>query len=921
VLAAPAALPQPLTPLVGRATERAALVARLQQPEARLLTLTGPGGVGKTRLALAVAQDLARTRAPRVADGVYWVPLAALGAPEFVLPAIAQALGLRETGWRSLLADLQAALRARALLLLLDNLEHVLDATPPLADLLAVCPQVTLLVTSRAALRLSGELEVAVLPLTLPDPATRSTPESLLQSDACALFVARVQAIQPHFAVTPANAPLIAEICQRLDGLPLAIELAAASSRLLSPHALLARLTHRLDLLTGGERNAPPRHQTLRAAIAWSEQLLTPAEQRLFRWLSVCVGGCDLEAAAALGAAAYQAGADADATISDVSVLAGVSALADHQLLGQVEQSDGEPRMLMLQTIREFGLERLERAGELETAQAAHAAYYLALAEAAAPHLRGADEARIVAELAREQENLRAALDFLLEQAHRSVGASAGARAAEQALRLCVALYWYWYERDATREGQAYLGRALASQEGPEGVARHLRARALYAAAELAHGLDETEETERLCAECLALSQEEGDTTGVASALALLGIVARSRGRYALARTQLEEAAGLFAQQGDSWNQGRCQVELARTATDQGQYERARALLERHLQVCQQADDQLSVHWDQYLLARLLVVQQADLGHAERLAEQSLAFFKSRGYSAYRAYMIALLAQLRLAQGEVTLARTWFEESLTLAQEAGDREGAIEPLLGLARVALAQGDPIMARRRYQEGLATLRAMRSEAFLSAYLEGLAALETTYGAPREAARLWGVADTLRTALGTPLPQVDQAADEHARAQARTALGEQSFRSVWAAGRWMTGEQAVAQALTAQDQQDQWDEAIFTMPAKAPHARSASVSPVRPAMPFGLTTREVEVLRWLAQGLSDAQIAERLVISVRTVNRHTTSLYGKLGVSSRAAATRAALEQGLLADPLWAPSAAPNPTAWEDAKDTQP
>jgi predicted ATPase/DNA-binding CsgD family transcriptional regulator len=914
-LAPPTPLPQPLTALVGRSADRAALVTRLRHPEARLVTLTGPGGVGKTRLALAAAQDLA----PDFADGVYWAPLAALSQPDFVLPAIAQALGLRETGWRPLLTDLQAALRSRSLLLLLDNLERLLDAAPLLAELLVACPQVKMLVTSRVALRLSGEYELTVEPLALPDPAPTSavsaasaapaptTPEVLeavLASPACALFVARAQAVRPELRLTAATAPLIAEICWRLDGLPLALELAAAASRLFAPQALLARLTGglgqglapRLEMLTDGARDAPARHQTLRATIAWSEQLLAPTQQRLFHWLAVCAGGCTLESVEAMADSAGLSASD---------ILAEASALVESHLLRRVGQpdADSEPRLLMLQTIREYGLERLASDGELDAARAAHAAYYLGLAETAAPQLHGAEQAGVVAQLAREQENLRAALDYLLAQAQAPASVPDGAHALEQALRLGAALYWFWHDRGAWREGLAYLDRALAYQagqarwreEGQDGQAPRLRARALYAAAELASGLDETERAETLCEECLALSQEVGDTAGVADALHVLGMVARVRGQYALARSRLEEASGLFARLGVGWKQGACQMELARTATDQCQFERAHALLERHLLVRQQAGNQVEIHWLQYLYARLLVVEQADLDRAKRLVERSLAFFTERGYSTPRAYMLTLLAQLRLAQGELAQAQAWGEESLALTQAAGEREGMIEALLCLARVALAQGDLPTARRHFQVGLATLREMRSEAFLAAYLEGLAAFKTAQGMAREAARLWGAADALRASQGAPLPPVDRATDAHARARARAALGETTFRAAWSEGQRMTPAQAEKQSWHALS-------ALAVAPIPLSTPSPLSQAPRRPgsSAPYELTARELEVLRWLAEGFSDAQIAEQLVISVRTVNRHTAALYSKLGVPSRAAATRVALEQRLLANP---------------------
>ena len=871
VLASPPPLPRPLTPLLGRSFERARLGA-LRLPEVRLLTLTGPGGVGKTHLALEVVHDFA----PDFAGGIYFVSLSAIREPDFVLPAIAQVLGLHETGARPLLEHLQAALEEQSLLLLLDNFEQVLPAAPSLAELLATCPRLKLLVTSRAALRLSGEYELAVRPLALPDLARLPAPESLSQFAACALFIARTTAITPSFTVTPETVRPIAEICLRLDGLPLAIELAAARSRLLPPLALLARLAHPLSVLTNGMCNAPARQQTMRATIAWSYHLLAPEVQQLFRFLSVFAGGCTLSAIEAL---ASPAGLDAG------TVLDGVSALVEHSLLHQAEQPGDERRLLLMETIREYGQECLKHAGEREAARTAHAAYYLALAEEAEPHLRGAEQADFVARLERDQENLRTALRFLLEQ----IGLGEEGLRAELALRLCVALHWFWHVRGSLREGQIFLERALVRREG---VAPRLRARALYAAAELAAGLDEMERSETFCEECLSLSRELGDTAGIASSLDLLGSMARVRGQYALAGPRLEEAAGLFGQMGDRWMQGRCHVEIARMATEQGEYERAGVLLEDHLQFCQQSGDQVGVHWVQYLLAHTLFVQQKELERADLLVRQSLTFFQQQGYAWYRAYPLSLLAQMCLSQSELDLGRERLEESLGLVQEVGDQEGVVEVVLNLARLAVAQGEQASALRRYREALLLLREMGSQQFLAACLEGLAAAVVVQAADQEpsahldwAVLLWGTSAGLREAMGTPLPSAHRPADEQARAAAHRLLGDHRFAAAWAEGRAMTPEQALAA------EGKPWPPTAATS-----HAVKDARLPSHPS-PFGLTPRELDVLRLLAQGLSDAQIAEQLIIARRTVNWYLTSIYSKLAVSSRVAATRAALEYHLL------------------------
>jgi predicted ATPase len=772
-------LPVQPTLLIGREKEVAAVQRLLQRQEVRLLTLTGPGGTGKTRLGLQVAAELS----DQFADGVYFVNLAPISDPAFVVPTISQALDIREVAGQSLSERLKEELQQKQVLLVLDNFEQVVSAALQVTDLLGVCPKLKVLVTSREVLRVRAEHEFAVPPLALPDPTHQPELAQLLQYAAVALFIQRAQAVKPAFQVTAANAPAVAEICVRLDGLPLAIELAAVRIKLLPPQALLARLGQRLVVLTGGAKDVPARQLTLRNTIEWSHQLLDAQEQQLFRRLSAFVGGCTLEAIEAVCAAF---GDEAE------PVFDAVASLIDKSLLQQTGQEDEEPRFVMLETIREFGLEALATSGELEAIREAHALCYLALAEQAEPHLKGAEQGQWFARLEQEHDNLRTALTWLLEVAARGTGKEEGKQQAERALRLCIALFWFWYTRQAS-EGGIFLEQALALGEG---VASLMRARAFDAAAELAWSVGgDNNRAEAWSRESLELFRELGDRHGIATHLNMLSAVVWTRSQFAVARSQLEEAEALFKEVGDTWNRGGCLTQLARIATAQGDYARARALLEESLALYRALGDQVRIGWVLFLQAEMLFLSGGNPAEAQILAEQSLALLREISENWMTFYALRLLGQIRLQQGEQALARELLEMCLANYKKQADRLDIAVTQIDLARVQALRGEGAQARTLYQESLESVRDVDNKEFIPACLEGLASVVAGQREPVWAARLWGMAEDLRKAMGTPLPPVYRTDYERSMAAARTQLGERAFAAAWSEGRTMSLEQVLA------------------------------------------------------------------------------------------------------------------------------
>jgi len=848
-------LPLQPTPFLGREKEVDAAGHLLLRDSTRLVTLTGPGGVGKTRLALQVAADLAE----HFPDGTWFVSLAPIHDPDLVLPTISQVLGLREARDQSPLEHVKSALQAKKVLLLLDNFEQVVSAALAVADLLAGCPRLTVLVTSREGLHVRAEREFPVPALALPDPRRLPDPVALSQYEAVALFIERAQTVTPQFEVTNTNAPAVAEICTRLDGLPLAIELAAARIRLFPPQALLTRLGQRLPLLTSSARDVPARQQTLRSTIKWSYDLLTSDEQRLFRRLSVFAGGCTLEAAESVSA-----------TLGDAlpPVLDRVASLLDKSLLLQTAQQEEEPRLTMLETIREYGLECLAVSGEMVATQQAHTAYYLRLAEEAELGIDSPLQTAWLDHLELEHDNLRAALQRLLKQEQ-------DRESIEMALRFAGALSEFWRIHGHGSEGQTFLNSALAASGG---VATSVRVKVLASAGIIALDRDDFERAEVLCEERLALCRQLGDTQGIAYSLHLLAWAARERGDLTRAGSLFEEALAIRRKLGNKYDIGASLLQWGILMCWQGEYARAGALIEESLTLFREMGQPRLIGWSLYKLAEVLFLSQGDLATVRSLLVESLPLFRAAGEPNGITSYFYLSGRVALSQEDVALARSLAEQGLAIAREGGARLNMVVLLSLLGAVEARQGEHATARTLYEESLAIAMGVGAKQLVAACLEGLASVIAGQGEPAWAARLWGAAEALRETIGKPLPPIEQDTFEHSIAAARAHLGEKPFTFAWSEGRAMTPEQALAA---------KGHTTIFSPPPSKPS----------PTYPDGLTAREVEVLRLVAQGRTDAQIAEQLIISPRTVNNHLTSIYGKLQITSRAAATRYAMEHHLV------------------------
>ncbi len=801
-------VPATLTSFIGREQEVAAICTQLKRADIRLITLLGPGGVGKSRICIQVAREMRN----QFVDGVCFISLGTVKEPALVIPTIARELGIQESGKLPLGELVKRTLRDKQLLLLLDSFEQIMSEASFVEELLACCPDLKVLVTSRAVLHLQAEYEFPVSPLALPDLQQLPPPDALIQLASIALFVQRAQAILPSFEATPANIQSIARICVRLDGLPLAIELAAARIKLFPPSALLARLAQGLQLLKSDLLTLPARQQTLYNTIQWSYDLLDTQEKQLFRQISIFRGGCTLEAIEAIF------GSGQEQTLHIVNV---VSSLLDKSLLQQTEQEDRQPRLAMLDTIREYGQDCLRESGETEECQRAHALYYLGVVEEAGQHLKGIRQIEWLRRLESKQENLRAALQWFIEH-----------KEAELALRFCESfgkfcgLQGYWSEE------QRWLNMVLALSQPPLPQLA-IRTKVLRRAGHLAYRLRDLEKAHALFEESMALSRALDDKQNLAGALNGLGWVCYRQKDIASASNLLTESVVVAYESRDSWAIANALESLGRWIHYQGRTDEAHGVLKESEAIARQLGDK-------ECLARILTtlvsieLAQGHVQYAATLAQEALALAQALNTKPLIALVIDRLGDVALFQGEYERAAALFEERIELAQKLGDKSTIASRRLHLSALALERGDLAIALAFVQECLKFFREQGDNPNIAAalsifgdikrtqkdfpyaldlYKEALQ-LDKDVGNKRSIGRhLIGVAKValeqerselaayvlglVASVLGTSVDMhpAQQAEYAHMVERIRALLGEEDFVSTWSKGCEVSLEQGLA------------------------------------------------------------------------------------------------------------------------------
>jgi predicted ATPase/DNA-binding CsgD family transcriptional regulator len=849
-------VPTAFTPLVGRNKEVADICTLLKNPDVHLVTLLGTGGIGKTRLSYHVAREMQTY----FADGVCFVHLAAVNEPVLVIPTIAKELGIQEVGGQTIFQQIKAALHNKHFLLLLDNFEQVVTTASLIEELLADCPRLKILVTSREVLHVDAERVFSVPPLGTPDLDQHSEDEMITQYPAIALFLQRAQAVLPTFQLTQTNARTIAEICVRMDGLPLAIELAAARIKLLPPQALLARLSQSLKILVSTSRTLPSRHQTLRNALQWSYDLLDEGEQRLFRRLSVFSGGWTLEAVEAVEKAL-----NTDESLQ-ISVLDCMASLLDKSLITLRKQGGEEPRMQLLLTLREYAMELLRESNEAESTQRAYAMYFLTFAEEAEPHLKDPEQTTWLEKLELEHENLQTTLAWLILYGE-----------TELALRFCGSLSRFWYLRGYWSEGRRWLEEALRLAQAGNPTAT--RAKVLYGAGILAYYQDDYTKARTLLEESVKIYRQLGIEREYAHALGDLGVLVHTQGDHEKAHLLLEESEMLCRKPDSKWELAYLLRKLGFILSREGELARAAAYAREGLQLARELGDK-SLIASTLLTLGDIAASQGDLEQAMARDQEGLQLARELGDKSLIPIAVHNSVYLAALQGNIAQAKVRAMEGLQLARELGDKTFITTTLHTLGYLAGIQSNITQASAYYEEGLLVAQEIGYDKYVGLHLIGLAEVAAAQDQPIRATRLFGVAGTKLDVM-VDMNTIERTHYEHVVQNVRIHLRDETFTAAWNEGSSMSPEQALATSEEA--------------PIKQSH--SERTLPSAPKLPDGLTPREVEVLSLLAKGSSDIQIAEALVISPRTVNTHISSIYRKINVKTRSAATRYAIEHKLL------------------------